>query len=221
MAKKTLRPGRTLLIFFISVAVLYGLAALGGTWKPRLGLDLEGGTRITLQAISDVNQTKLEQARGIIDQRVNGSGVSEASVTTQGSRNIVVEIPGKNSKNLIDAVKRTAQMRFRIVAGQPLPGIPATSTPSANPTTTPSGTPTSSPSASVTSQPKANKKKDKTAAPNPRVAPHYADDEDPTPTPTPTDTPAATPGATPAASAASARSASSSRTATTTPPGLS
>ena len=202
MAKKTLRPGRTLLIFFISVAVLYGLAALGGTWKPRLGLDLEGGTRITLQAISDVNQTKLEQARGIIDQRVNGTGVSEASVTTQGSRNIVVEIPGKNSKNLIDAVKRTAQMRFRIVAGQPLPGIPATSTPSANPTTTPSGTPTSSPSASVTSQPKANKKKDKTAAPNPRVAPHYADDADPTPTPTPTDTPAATPGATPAATPA-------------------
>ena len=71
MAKKTSRPGRTLMTFFMSVAVLYGLAALGGTWKPQLGLDLEGGTRITLQAISDVNATKLEQARGIIEQRAN------------------------------------------------------------------------------------------------------------------------------------------------------
>ena len=51
MAKKTPRPGRTLLIFGLAIVVLYGLAALGGTWKPRLGLDLEGGTRITLSAI--------------------------------------------------------------------------------------------------------------------------------------------------------------------------
>jgi len=114
VAKKTTRPGRTLLVFFIAVAVLYGLAAIGGTWKPRLGLDLEGGTRITLQAISTgVNATKLEQARSIIDQRVNGSGVSESAVTVQGSKNIVVEIPGKNRKDLVDSVKRTAQLRFR------------------------------------------------------------------------------------------------------------
>ena len=187
MAKKTLRPGRTLLIFFLGVGVLYGLAALGGTWKPRLGLDLEGGTRITLQAISDVNQTKLEQARGIIDQRVNGSGVSEAEVTTQGSRNIVVEIPGKNSKNLVDAVKRTAQMRFRIVAqGSPLPGVPATATPSPSPTTSPSATPTGTPKASAT------------ATPKPRVAPHLADGT-PSPTPTPSLPPIPTPTAAPGA----------------------
>ena len=43
MAKKTPRPGRTLLIFGLSILVLYGLAALGQTWKPRLGLDLEVG----------------------------------------------------------------------------------------------------------------------------------------------------------------------------------
>ncbi len=188
MAKKTLRPGRTLLIFFISIGVLYGLAALGGTAKPRLGLDLEGGTRITLQAISGVNPTKLAQARGIIDQRVNGSGVSEAEVTTQGSRNIVVEIPGKNRKDLVDAVKRTAQMRFRIVAsGSPLPGVPVTSTPSPTPTSSPSATPSA----------KAKPSKKSTASPKPRVAPHYAND---TPTPTPSATPAgpvATPTATP------------------------
>jgi preprotein translocase subunit SecD len=165
------------LIFFICVAVLYGLAAIGGTWKPRLGLDLEGGTRITLQAISSVNPTKLDQARGIIDQRVNGSGVAEAAVSTQGSKNIVVEIPGKNSKDLVDSVKRTAQLRFRLVYGQGAPGILATTTPSASP----SGNPSASPSATAT--PKAGQG---TATPKPRVAPHVAD---PTPSPTPTATP--------------------------------
>ncbi|HET6167744.1 MAG TPA: protein translocase subunit SecD [Marmoricola sp.] len=190
MAKKTIRPGRTLVVFFIAVAVLYGLAAFGGTWKPRLGLDLEGGTRITLQAISKgVNATKLEQARSIIDQRVNGSGVSESEVTVQGSKNIVVEIPGKNRKDLVDSVKRTAQLRFRIVAGQPQQGRPVPTTPSSTPTGTPSTTPSS------TSSP--------TSTPNPRVAPHYADDADSTPSPPPTPTPtapAASPTATPSVS---------------------
>ena len=42
MARRPSSPARTLTIFFISVAVLYGLVALGGSWKPALGLDLEG-----------------------------------------------------------------------------------------------------------------------------------------------------------------------------------
>jgi preprotein translocase subunit SecD len=204
VAKKTSRPGRTLLVFFIAVAVLYGLAAIGGTWKPRLGLDLEGGTRITLSAVSSVNATKLEQARGIIDARVNGSGVSEAEVTTQGSKNIVVEIPGKNSKNLVDSVKRTAQLRFRIVAvNSPQPGRPVTTTPSASPSATPTGTPTATPTG--TSSPKTSVG---TATPKPRVAPHFAD---PTPTPTPATTPTAsplTPPATPSAPVQTAKGAS-------------
>jgi preprotein translocase subunit SecD len=188
VAKKTSRPGRTLLIFFMSVAVLYGLAALGGDWKPRLGLDLEGGTRITLTATNaSLSASKLEQARGIIDARVNGSGVAEAEVTTQGNKNIIVEIPGKNSKNLVDAVKRTAQLRFRIVAtGSPQQGRLVTSTPSAT------TSPTASPSTGSTATPKAS------ATPKPRVAPRFARDATtPTPTPTPTATPAATPTAAP------------------------
>ncbi len=50
MARKTARPGRTLVVFFLGLAIAYGLVALGGTWKPELGLDLQGGTRITLIA---------------------------------------------------------------------------------------------------------------------------------------------------------------------------
>lgn len=109
--------GRTLVVFFLTLFVVYGLVALAGTWKPALGLDLQGGTRITLIAKDGNNTTEnLEEARSIIDRRVNGSGVSEAEVTTQGSRFIVVEIPGESRRDLVDTVKRQAQLRFRVVA---------------------------------------------------------------------------------------------------------
>ena len=190
MAKKTPRPGRTLLILGLVVIVLYGLAALGQTWKPRLGLDLEGGTRITLSAIPQggtVTQTKLNQAASIVDARVNGSGVSEAAVSTSGNRNIIVEIPGKNRTDLVDAVKRTAQLRFRLVAGQPQPGTPAaTQSPSTSPSASPSG------AASPSKTPKVSG--NKTATPNPRPAPFGAASPKPSPTaPTPSAPASATP----------------------------
>jgi preprotein translocase subunit SecD len=188
VAKKTIRPARTLLIFGLTIVVLYGLAALGQTWKPRLGLDLEGGTRITLSAIpqgGSITPTKLKQAAAIVDARVNGSGVSEAEVSTQGERNIIVEIPGANASNLVDQVKRTAQLRFRVVAGSPQPGTPEASK-SANPS--PSSTP------SATQSGKAGTKKNTTkvpkvtdATPKGRPAPFA----DPTPKPGKTTKPAA------------------------------
>jgi preprotein translocase subunit SecD len=185
VAKKTLRPVRTLLIFGLTIVVLYGLAALGQTWKPRLGLDLEGGTRITLSAIAQqggaITPTKLKQAANIVDSRVNGSGVSEAEVSTQGDRNIIVEIPGENASSLVDQVQRTAQLRFRLVAGAPQPGTPQAE---------PSGSAEPSPSASPSG--KAGSKKPKTpsvgkATPKPRPAPFA----DPSPTPGGASAPAA------------------------------
>jgi preprotein translocase subunit SecD len=139
VARNASRPGRTLIVFGIVVAALYGAVALGGTWKPRLGLDLQGGTRITLEASTatgeQVTPAKLEEARGIIDRRVNASGVSEAEVATQGDRNIIVEIPGQNRKDLVDTVKQTAQLRFRIVAA----AAPGTAVPEPSQGPSPSG----------------------------------------------------------------------------------
>ncbi len=148
MASKTARPGRRLIAFALVVAALYGGVALSGEWKPKLGLDLQGGQRITLEATTDNGEkpsaASLEEARGIIDQRVNGTGVTEAEVSTQGGRNIVVEVPGQNPQNLVDTVKQTAQLRFRLVAavgsGQPQPT--ASPSPSASPSPArPSGQP--------------------------------------------------------------------------------
>ncbi|MGH3330205.1 MAG: protein translocase subunit SecD, partial [Nocardioidaceae bacterium] len=108
MARNASRPGRTLIVFALAIVVMYGGVALGGEWKPKLGLDLQGGTRITLEASTETGEAvtpeKLDEAAGIIDSRVNGSGVSEAEVATQGDRNIIVEIPGQNRKDLVDTV---------------------------------------------------------------------------------------------------------------------
>ncbi len=189
MATKKYRPGRRLVVFFAGVAVLFGLVALAGTWKPILGLDLQGGTRITLIATGSPDAESLEQARQIIDQRVNGSGIADADVTTQGNRFIIVEIPGTTRRDLIEVVKRTAQLRFRLVAnsgGNPViaDGRPAVS----EPTPSPSGTPSPSPSGTPTPSPT------DTATPNPRPAPVLAD---PTDTPTSTATSTPTPSPTP------------------------
>ncbi|KQV76714.1 hypothetical protein ASC61_17855 [Aeromicrobium sp. Root344] len=126
------RPRRTLVLFLAAIIALYGLVALinldtkkgdDSAWKPKLGLDLEGGTRITLEAKANegkVTKPKLDQARDIIDQRVNATGVSEAEVTTQSGNQVIIEIPGERKAGIVDQVGKTAQMRFRLVWTQNL-----------------------------------------------------------------------------------------------------
>ena len=128
MARNTARPGRTVTVFFVGLAVAYGLVALIGTWKPALGLDLQGGTQITLIAKGNVTSDQLQQAANIINDRVNGSGVSEATVSTQGGNQIVVQVPGTTKNNLVATVVRQAQLRFRLVAQVPSATTPAPST---------------------------------------------------------------------------------------------
>ena len=99
-----------------TLAIAFGLVAIGGSWKPELGLDLQGGTSIRLTPKGNPSAESLNEARKIIDQRVNGSGVAEAEVTVQGNKYIVVEIPGDSRRDLVDTVKRQAQLRFRLVA---------------------------------------------------------------------------------------------------------
>lgn len=166
MAKKTPRAGRTLIAFGIAVALLYAAAALGKDWSPQLGLDLEGGTRITLTASKTPSTSQLKLASSIIDERVNGSGVSESEVSTQGNKNIVVEIPGKQRKDLIDAVKRTAQLRFRLVAA----GSPQSGQPQPSPSASPSGaaSPSGTPSKKATAKPSGKSTAGGTATPKPR-----------------------------------------------------
>ncbi|TFD67478.1 protein translocase subunit SecD [Cryobacterium sp. Hb1] len=103
----------------------FGVFTQNGSWTPKLALDLEGGTQIILaprvESGASVTSEQLTEAVGIIRQRVNSSGVSEAEVNTQGGRNIVVSIPGTPDDATLERIKSSAKLEFRavLVAGQP------------------------------------------------------------------------------------------------------
>ena len=154
MAAQRSRPGRTLVVFLLAILVMYVGLWANGEWKPKLGLDLQGGTRITLTASTatgeQITPEKMAEAASIIDSRVNASGVSESEVNVQGDDQIVVEIPGSERKDLVETVKQQAQLRFRLVAASAAGGALPEPTPA--PSGSPSGSP--SPGASPSGSPK-------------------------------------------------------------------
>ena len=118
------RPGLRfawLTIFTLALVALIGGGAIwsNASWTPKLALDLEGGTSIILEPqLEDqrITQEQLEQAVAIIRQRVDSTGVSEAEITTQGDRNIIVNLPGNPDEQTRELVRSSAQMVFRRVA---------------------------------------------------------------------------------------------------------
>ncbi len=127
---------RTLAIFLAVTAAMYALMFPAKAHTPRLGLDLAGGSTITLTASTDTGQAvtaeNLEQARSIIQQRVDGLGVGEASVTTQGNQHIVVSVPNVQSDQLIAMVGKTAKLNFRNVYAMEQVAASPSATPSAS-----------------------------------------------------------------------------------------
>jgi preprotein translocase subunit SecD len=105
--------------------VLFGINALGvhvfdkSSWTPELALDLQGGTQIVLSAETEdgaaPSPEQLDQAAAIIRQRVDASGVAEADITTEGGRNIVVQIPGVADEQTRARIQSSAQLEFRPV----------------------------------------------------------------------------------------------------------
>jgi preprotein translocase subunit SecD len=146
----TSRPGRLLIVLGVILVLLFGVMAITQSWKPKLGLDLRGGTTITLTAKAtdgsgSITSDKMAEAKSIIEQRVNGAGVGESDVTVSGSNHIIVSLPGSTKGDLVSKVGETALLRFRIVyAGQA--DTPPAPTPTPTPTAKPSGTPSSKPS---------------------------------------------------------------------------
>ncbi|MEU1519245.1 protein translocase subunit SecD [Streptomyces sp. NPDC005811] len=151
------KPGRSLALILIAIAGLTGGMFATGHTTPRLGIDLAGGTSITLEAKADqgsaINKANMDTAVEIMNRRVNGLGVSEAEVQTQGDKNIIVNIPkGTNSKEARAQVGTTAKLYFRPVLAQEATGAAAgTASPSASATGSSSASPssTASPSASA------------------------------------------------------------------------
>lgn len=149
------------LVLGLAAAVQFGTAS----WKPKLALDLAGGTEIILTpqvrpGQGRITDQTISDAIAIIRQRVDSSGSTEAEVASQGGRNIVVSLPGDpaEQKQARALVSQSAQMTFRpvLVAGSAAPAAPPAA-PSATPSATaPAAAPTAAPSGSATPAPSAS-----------------------------------------------------------------
>ncbi|MBV1850359.1 protein translocase subunit SecD [Catellatospora tritici] len=156
-----MRPGRQLALLGAIFVILASLAWFGGKGgfsdrlAPQLGLDLVGGSRVTLKAVTDngapPKPEELEQARLIIQDRVDALNVSEAQVVTQGNNLIVIQVAKKENDAIRD-VGQASQLFFRKVinvtdgsgaatAPAPSPSVSASTSPSASAKPSASGTP--------------------------------------------------------------------------------
>ena len=128
------RPVRTLLILAVVLLIGIGSAVLTKATKVNLGLDLRGGTSVTLQprisegATGKVTTAAIDQAVAIIRNRVNSLGVAESEVAAQGSganRQIVISVPGDTGRRIVELVGNTAELRFRQVLAESTSGAAA------------------------------------------------------------------------------------------------
>ena len=120
MPTKVSHPLRVLVGLAIVIAALYTVMGFTHSWTPKLGLDLRGGTTVTLTASntdnkSAVDPANLRQAQTIIQQRVDSLGVGESEVSTSGSNQIIVSVPNVSRDDLVARVGQTALLRFRMV----------------------------------------------------------------------------------------------------------
>ncbi|RJP26974.1 MAG: protein translocase subunit SecD [Actinobacteria bacterium] len=97
------------LLVMYAFIIIYGLS-------PKLGLDLEGGVSVTLQALGDASQEQIEKAADIVRNRVNALGLAEPVVAAQGNNRILVQIPGiQDTERVLSIIGSTAQLQFREV----------------------------------------------------------------------------------------------------------
>jgi preprotein translocase subunit SecD len=215
-------PARYLTLFLVLLVGVYLLVFLTGDKqaKPKLGIDLQGGTRVTLTARtpdgSAPTREALNQAQQIISARVNGLGVSGSEVIIDGS-NLVITVPGNDSSEARN-LGQTARLYIRPVihvipaqgqqpptagppGGAPPPGAPpgAPGSPPGAPEAPPGlppiapaepGAPESPPSPAEQAPPP------ETPAPQPRP---YPQEPPPTPAPPPPAPPGTPPPPTPEA----------------------
>lgn len=83
----------------------------------KLGLDIEGGAFVVLEADTDAKGDDLkkimEQTKEVITRRVNAMGLTEPNIVLEGEKRIRIELPGvKDAQEAIDAIGKTAQLKF-------------------------------------------------------------------------------------------------------------
>ncbi|MEU6426960.1 protein translocase subunit SecD [Microbispora sp. NPDC046973] len=150
------------------ILVMGATVALQKAFVPKFGLDLAGGTTVTLSPVTAngkaPSQESLDRAVTIIRQRVNGTGISDAQVA-KSNDNIVIQIPGAGRDEALRLVSTTAELRMR----QVLAVAAATNQPAQVPTAAP--TPSGSAAATPAATSKASTPAGQSAAPNGNATP--------------------------------------------------
>lgn len=125
---------RKILASLVVIAVLFGwyvsIFGIGSINSikdaMKFGLDINGGVYVVLEAdkddIKDMNEQELadvmETTRAVMDKRVNAMGISEATVSLEGTDRLRVEMPGvENAQEAIEQIGKTAQLRFLLADG--------------------------------------------------------------------------------------------------------
>jgi preprotein translocase subunit SecD len=197
----TLRVGRYFLSLLAILAVAYGLVFWPGHSRaPKLGLDLEGGTQVIFKAETPngkaPSKSSMNEARTIMENRVNGYGVANATVVVAGTNEIQISVPGKGSSAIAN-IGAAAVLNFRALVMAPVPTaaeIAAQNSAAASASASASSTAAATASASAAAS----------AGPAPTSA---------SPTATATTSPAATANASPSATASATPTTTGSATA--------
>ena len=126
MASHKRRPVRALVTLTVAIVAACAALAIGHLAKgvspyPDLALDLKGGTQLILtptptsEGQRAITEEDITQAISIIRNRIDASGVSESEISSMGSSNIMVSIPGTPSQEQLDLIRSSSQMNFRPV----------------------------------------------------------------------------------------------------------
>lgn len=99
----------TILIVVIAAVVVFPICADHAV----LGLDLQGGVAVRLEAPEGTTQEDMEAAKSVIENRINALGVAEPEVRLEGSNRISVELPGvEDAEEAVRVIGTTAKLQF-------------------------------------------------------------------------------------------------------------
>ena len=123
MASHKRRPVRALVTLIVAIVAACAALAIGHFVKgvspyPDLALDLKGGTQLILTPTvtgdgqREITEEDITQAISIIRNRIDASGVSESEISSMGSSNIMVSIPGTPSQEQLDLIRSSSQMNL-------------------------------------------------------------------------------------------------------------
>ncbi|MGW1098113.1 protein translocase subunit SecD [Streptomyces sp. NPDC002455] len=106
----------------LAAAVLLVSVLITLTMSPRLGLDLQGGTRMVLQAkdseTAKADRESTDRTLEVLRQRIDSLGVAEPVLTRSGEDRIIVELPDvQDPRQAAEVIGRTAQLSFHAVQG--------------------------------------------------------------------------------------------------------